>query len=589
MALRKCLAVASTLIAGVWAQSGNQSDVGKVWAVAAFVNNGDRTPIVGETVVLTPEGAQQMLRQGRAFRARYLTTVNDSAYDNVEEARLQDMTIHEIDNSVLDFTSQTDESVTGGAMAFLQGLYPPSPEAFGTDTEETDIARDYTEGGDNITDYPLNGYQYPNLRTLSILDPMSTAIQGNLRCSNWESEMSVNLTNDASMKEFYNATIDYYQIIFSTYPLQGIISLSDANLWNAYEIYDLVSYLYTHNQTVHDGFVNGTAILSILRKYATSMERIKNSYADGSDSAETKRKEILYSVAGRSLANRVARQFINNLQWSGSHDKLTLMFGSFDPIISFIALSGLLTTDSILDGPFSTLPNPGAALIFELVGEDSDNPDLLPSFNDLSVRLLYRASADPDEEFTSYPMFDSESQNGLVPYSTFIETMQEMGVTAYDWCDVCGDTTAPWCLYSFTSEDDLNNPSSSLDPIVAGVVGAVIMGVVVALAAGCLYCFAGVRLRRKAVQDEPNPPVGVVGGFKGPERMDGDKDVAVTKEGFHHERVGSWELKDGKPLPSFDAVGIAPRDVPRERGRSLDDDDDISVMGATPVKAHEAV
>lgn len=171
MALWKCLTVAYALVAGVWAQSSNGSDSGKVWAVVAFINSGERTPVISDRWMLTPEGAQQMRRQGRAFRARYLANVTDPDYDGIEVARLQDMSADEIDNTVLDLTSQSEESVTAGAMAFFQGLYPPSPNAFGTDG---DIARDYSEGG-NITDYPLNGYQYPNIRTLSILDPLSTA------------------------------------------------------------------------------------------------------------------------------------------------------------------------------------------------------------------------------------------------------------------------------------------------------------------------------------------------------------------------------------------------------------------------------
>ncbi|KAF7547928.1 hypothetical protein G7Z17_g7385 [Cylindrodendrum hubeiense] len=577
MAMPRCLAVACALGAGVWAQS---SDSGKLWAVVAYINHGETTPIIGDRVQLTPEGAQQMQRQGRAFRARYLTNVSDSDYDHIEAVRLQYMTAHEIDNRVLDISSQTDEAVSGGAIAFLQGLYPPSPDSFGNDTDETDIARDYTEGSDNMTDYPLNGYQYPNMHTLSILDPMSTA------CSNWESEMNVNLTQDGTMQAFYNATYDFYQILFSTSPLQGTIDLEDANFWNAYEIYDYVNYMYTHNETVNEGLTNGSTTLSILLDYATAMVRVRNSYADDSDSAESERKSILYSVAGRTLANRVARQFINNLQWSGGRDKLTLMFGSLDPIFSFIALSGLLTPDSISEGPFSTLPSPGAALIFELYGEDSSDPGLLPSFSDLSVRLYYRATADSEEDFEMHAMYESESNNGLVPYSNFVAIMQEIGLTAYDWCDVCDSTTSPWCFYSFGSGNDNDSTSGGLDPVIAGVVGAIILGVVMAFAAASLYCLAGLRLRRDHVREEPTTPAG---GFKGPEKKDGDKDVTVTKEGFHHERVGSWELKNETHLPSVESVGVTARDLPRERGRSFDDDDDISVMGATPVKEHESV
>ncbi|KAK7429581.1 hypothetical protein QQZ08_003961 [Neonectria magnoliae] len=584
MALWKCLSLAFALAAGVRAQSSNE----RIWAVVAFINHGETTPLMSASdTVLTPEGAQQMLRQGTAFRARYLGNVSDSNYDGIETAYIQDMNNDLIDNTVLDLTSRTDQYVSGGAMAFMQGLYPPSSDAFENDADLIEMARDYSQGGDNLTDYPLDGYQYPNIRTLGILDPMSTAIQGNIRCSAWESEMSTNLTQDETMLEFYNATYSFYQLLFSTSPLEGTIELQYANLWNAYVLSEYVNYMYIHNETVHDGLANATSVLSILSSYAASMERTKNSYGNEFDSAESDAKEVLYSIAGRTLANRVERQFVNNLQWSGTRDKLTLMFGSFEPILSFISLSGLLTRDSIAEGPFSTLPEPGAAIVFELYSENQDDQDEQPSYDDLLVRFYYRASADSDEDFETYALFGTK-YNSSVPYSDFISEMEKLGTTAHEWCDVCGPTPAPWCYSPYVNVGDGDSYSSGrLDPIVAGVVGAIIMAVVLAFIAAALFFFAGLRLRRNvAKEEEPSNPTG---GFKNPETIVGDKDVAVTREGFHHERVGSWELRDGSHMPSFDAAGIAKNDQPRERGMSLDDDDDISVMGASPVKAHESV
>ena len=72
------LFAALPLAHGVIAQSAGTGE--KVWAAVAFINHGERTPVIANLrTVLTPEGAQQMLRQGTAFRARYIPDgVNNS-------------------------------------------------------------------------------------------------------------------------------------------------------------------------------------------------------------------------------------------------------------------------------------------------------------------------------------------------------------------------------------------------------------------------------------------------------------------------------------------------------------------------------
>lgn len=153
-----------------------QSSGDKVWAVVAFVNHGERTPIVSDMrTILTPEGAQQMWRQGTAFRARYLrNSVNDSDFEHVQAAYVQRLNTDVIDNADVDILSQTDEWVSAGALAFMQGLYPPSPNAYDATAGGDDLGLNL-DLGDDGTEYPLNGYQYPNIRTASFMDPGSTA------------------------------------------------------------------------------------------------------------------------------------------------------------------------------------------------------------------------------------------------------------------------------------------------------------------------------------------------------------------------------------------------------------------------------
>ncbi|CAJ0552824.1 Ff.00g009020.m01.CDS01 [Fusarium sp. VM40] len=588
MVLFKALIAAVPLFSGTVAQSTGQGE--KVWAAVAFINHGERTPMAANLrTVLTPEGAQQMMRQGTAFRARYIKDgVNNSAYDGIQTAYLQNLKPDMIDNDDLDLISQTDEWVSGGAMAFLQGLYPPSINSFDSSIGGDEIAMNLVDG-DNKTEYPLNGYQYPNIRTPSYFDPESTTVQGNARCSAWQTETTTNLTENDALGDLYQSTLPFYQNLFSTPPLEGTIDIDYASIWNAYPLWEFIDYQYRHNETVHEGLKDANNTLSFLNTNAVIMERAQNSYLDSAD--DNTPMDVLYSIAGRTMAYKVTSQFRSNIRWGSSYNKLTLMFGSMEPILGFISLSGLLTKENILKEPWSTLPKPGAALVFELFGEDPDAPDRQPATDSLRVRMYYRASADADESFRNQPIFNSGPDG--IAYSKFMQTMNQLGRSPKQWCDICGPTPAPWCDLVDSDNTDWSD-DFSIRPVIAGVIGAIVsFGVLAALLTGLCIC-GGYRLRRRAPAETPHEAstVGsVAGGFKGPEKKDGDADVVVTKQGVHHERVGSWELRSPNELPPPPQTsGIVTKDMGSPRRRSLDDsDDDISVLGATPVKARESV
>jgi hypothetical protein len=170
--------------------------------------------------------------------------------------------------------------------------------------------------------------------------------------------------------------------------------------------------------------------------------------------------------------------------------------------------------------------------------------------------------------------------------------MNMLGRSPNQWCDICGPTPAPWCESIDVDNTDWSD-DFSVRPVIAGVIGAIVsFGVLAALVAGLCIC-GGYRLRRRAPVETPQEASAVgsaAGGFKGPEKKDGDADVVVTKQGVHHERVGSWELQSPNELPPPQTSGIVTKDLGSPHRRSLDDsDDDISVMGATPVKARESV
>lgn len=165
----QALAVALSLASEALAQSVNET----VWSSFSYILYGERTPLQGQlSPSLTPIGAQQLYSQGSLMRARYLS--NSSLSDEVNtittNSPISGIERQALDNSQIAILSTSDDYVVGGALAYLQGLYPPVTQNFA-----------YNNGGVNAStlangtsvDYPLDGYQYPNVQTVSLTDPNS--------------------------------------------------------------------------------------------------------------------------------------------------------------------------------------------------------------------------------------------------------------------------------------------------------------------------------------------------------------------------------------------------------------------------------
>lgn len=163
-------------------QCAAQSDVETVWSSFGFVLHGDRTPLRGGASpfpALTPLGARQLADQGALLRARYLEEEDPGTDDAdggsaplLRSAPIAGLSRDALDNDQLAVWTSTDEYQAAGALAFIQGLYPPRPDAVAAGLRENGGA-DLANG--SRADWPLDGYQYPNVRTLSLLDSNSIA------------------------------------------------------------------------------------------------------------------------------------------------------------------------------------------------------------------------------------------------------------------------------------------------------------------------------------------------------------------------------------------------------------------------------
>jgi len=125
------------------------------WGSVIFTYHGEKTPSLANAGYnLSPIGATQLLQAGHTIRDRYVKPpANGSRITSA--APINGLSGNAIENTQLTIMSTNDEFVTASAMAFMQGLYPPRNALI---VEEETILSNST-----ILEYPLDGYQYPNV------------------------------------------------------------------------------------------------------------------------------------------------------------------------------------------------------------------------------------------------------------------------------------------------------------------------------------------------------------------------------------------------------------------------------------------
>ncbi len=131
------------------------------WSAFTFVYHGEKVPsLMNAPYELTPLGAQQVYEAGQVLRNRYiLAPVNGSQITT--HVPIEGLNVNGIDNAQMTLLSTDDEYVSGSALAFMQGFYPPRAVT----VDESSML-----GNGTLEQYPLDNYQYPNIGTLSPLD-----------------------------------------------------------------------------------------------------------------------------------------------------------------------------------------------------------------------------------------------------------------------------------------------------------------------------------------------------------------------------------------------------------------------------------
>lgn len=394
------------------------------------------------------------------------------------------------------------------------------------------------------------------------------------------------------MQRLYQDAAPEYARMFSTGPLDGSEAGAGASLWDAYAVYDYVKYMYAHNETVFNELEDAEETLAKLQNWAFQVERERN--VDWNEKPlDDDPDNPVQSIAGRTLATEVIWRFNQAIRSRSKTDKMTLMFGSRQTFLAFADLA-LLSHGSGPSSPFRRLPEPGAAMVFELVGASRQNPGSFPSMQDLRVRFLFRPSTDEKEAFWNWSLFNSEHEGASIPYATFNREMERIAVRSLrnrQYCRLCKPVDSHWCSDSLQDHDTAagaSSPSSGPSAVVSGVIGAVVALAFLALLGAVLYFVFGFRVRREGKRDG-----GSMGGFRGGQRMASDVDVTTDKGGAHHARVGSWELggdATARLAPPREAVKpfglVSPSASPEHM---QDERDAASLSGVSPQCPRESV
>lgn len=522
-----------------------QTDQVVTWSSVSFIYHGEKTPLLTPYATssdLTPLGAQQLYQAGSALRERYINGSTGTVINGIAGSA--------IDNSQLYILGLDDSYVTASAMAFMQGLYPPFPE----------VGEGATSSANGLTiQYPtaaLNGYQYPAINSVSELDLTYIWVAGNLGCTSYAIEMAEYLTSPAYNQEVM-ATNDFYHSLGAS--VFQNLSPALLNYVNANDLYEYALYQYNHNTSIYNSTSFTTIDLGALEILASQQQWEFNTPNSGT---------TLGAIAGQTLASKVLQMFEHNIASEGVADKMTLMFGSYEPFLSFFALSNLATGPSA--SRFNSLPQHGSVMTFELFSHVAESASenltrTFPSTDELWVQFLYRNGTDDSQNLTSYALFGRDNSEVAMTWNEFVSGMDAFTLNdIVDWCTLCESITL-FCealVGNTVSSNGTNNSPADRNSGAKGVSGAIagVIGATVTIACFILIAVVlmllGFRINyhdKKANPGVPGGDIGVLkrsgsGGFKGAEKLASDADLRL-KGGpgasvVRHERVGSWELHE---------------------------------------------
>ena len=517
-----------------------------IWSSVIYNFYGERTPLIlPSQSVLTPLGAQQLYSVGSFFRNRYVAPET-----NESTLAIHGLAKDELDDTQTSVMSTLDEFIVASAQAFMQGLYPPFNVSSRTLLNPMSIL-----ANGSIIDFPLGGYQYPQVYTASLLDPDSIYVAGNVNCPSYDAA-AMGYVGSQESTIMRSATTDFYNNLVSTI-FNGIFADSMVNYDEAYMTYDYLNYEYIHNQTVRKQLPDA----DLLRAKALADQWI---YATNGKTSATGSDTHIQTISGQTMAAQAIGLLIDNVETKGTASKLNMLFGSFEPMVAFASLAHLPQANT----DFYSIPDYGSSMVFELFSSGSDNTSKYPDINDLMVRFLFRNGTESKSNLEVYNLFGRNDTQGPLSLQDFLTAMHNVTLPSVgDWCNTCQSRNVSiFCAsYDNSTSSSVSGSSlmqtshrSSVSPAIAGIIGAVVTLSLVGVTLALAMLVGGVRFYRFKTKGRSE-----LGGFKAGEKLASDPDlpaangVGATIVGKESGRVGSWELREHNHGKGTDIGGSA--------------------------------
>lgn len=559
----------------------------RIWGVFAYTVHGESIPTVltvsPGSKVLTEYGANQLQAAGSSFRDRYVPTLDG----NSSETAIMYLTPGSLNAEDVDVFSMADQYVSASAQAFMQGLYPPLGDSIITSSDLTSNA---------TTDMaPLDGYQYAHIVTLGEADPSSVMVDGSAQCDMHQTAESEYKDSSDAMR-ITMESVDFYVGLLDN-ALGQAFDATTATYRNSPEVSEYMDYEAIHNSsfmdTVSDSDLSRARWLADQYTYATN----------GQDSSVTSSLSTIGQVtpiAGQTLASSLLNAFNMNIEHFGTHQQMTLLFGTDAPAVALASLMGMASEQQ---SNFYSRPAQGASLIFELYSFESD--EVYPSWpgaENLYVRFYLHNGTDSSTEFESFSFFGYGPSIEYVPWTEFKSELETFAVSStQEWCTRC-DAQSIFC--NGVLNNDMPAPKKQMQPAVAGVIGAVVTLIAIGLLTIVGFLIYGCRKHK--MTHKPS-----IGGFKGNGKLASDTDVTFRNPiwggskaagveesdgvagavvGPGHERLGSWEMgQQKKELGQADSATMTNNRVPMSVAWDEMEDEWRIHSGLQPVKVRESV
>ncbi|KAI1488925.1 histidine phosphatase superfamily [Biscogniauxia mediterranea] len=310
-----------------------------------------------------------------------------------------------IDNSQLSIYSTTDDVVTGSALAFLQGLYPPVAGSSNAST---------LANGTTI-EYPLSGYQYPNVQTLSGLDPNSIWLDGHSGCPAYLSSGNA-FADSAYSRQLYAASLAFYQTTFRAQQRLGLASAGDG--------------------------------IGMIR-----------------------------AVAGRTLAGRVVAQLSSQIASAGSSDgKLNPRVRLARAVPGLLRAGGpVRVVEQLRALPAGAPAGRGYSSALATTPPPPPPPPTRATMTTSGCGSCTATAWTPDAPLEEYPLLfgGGGGEGARVRWADFRAGMGAFAIKDMaGWCRACGAVTLFCIALDADTDTDAGSSSVSVSPAVAGVIGA---------------------------------------------------------------------------------------------------------------------